>query len=153
MQCEKCERADATTLVVDQPDYVHDRLAGWFMCEECFALDPSGWYEVLDATQIDTVDVLPAKAVPKRPAPRAKVVRAKAPAKPKAKRQAPPRDDAWLERAYQLHQDGMPLKDVAAEVMDERGYKSIHSATESLRINFRKRGWDVHSTKRTLVAT
>jgi len=152
MQCEKCEKAEATTLVVDQPDYIHDRLAGWFMCEECFEADPVGWYEVLDATEIDTVDVLPAKAVPKRPAPRAKVVRAKAPAKPKAKRQAPPRDDTWLERAYELHQGGMPLKDVAAEVMDERGYKSLDSARESLRVNFRARGWEIHNTRRSPVA-
>lgn len=151
MQCEKCEN-EATTLAVDVPDYVMDITSGWFMCDGCFALEPEGWYEVLDATEIDTVDVLPAKAVPKRPAPRAKVVRAKAPAKPKARRKAPATDDTWLKRAYELHQGGMPLKDVAAEVMDERGYKNLSSATESLRINFRKRGWEVHSTKPTLVA-
>lgn len=152
MRCEKCEKAEATTLVVDQPDYVHDRLAGWLMCEECFEADSLGWYEVLDATQIDTVDVLPAKAVPKRPAPRAEVVRAKAPEKPKAIVHGKRANDDLITRAYELHSGGMKLADVAREVMKVHPYKNVQSACASLRVNFKKRGWEVRGRQGAVAA-
>jgi len=139
MQCEKCD-GEATTLVVDQPDYIHDKIAGWFMCDQCFALDPSGWYEVLDATKIDTVDVLPAKAMPQKPAKPAPVVH---------KKRA---DDDLIAHAYQLHSGGMKLADVAREVMKVHPYKNVQSACASLRVNFKKRGWEVHGRRRAVAA-
>ena len=146
MQCEKCDN-EATTLVVDQPDYIHDQLAGWFMCDGCFALEPEGWYEVLDATVIDTVDVLPAKAVKTRPAPRAKD-----PAKPKAIVHRKRADDQLIAHAYELPSGGMKLADVAREVMKVHPYKNVQSACASLRTNFKARGWEVTSSRRAPVA-
>ena len=42
IRCEKCEEATSTVLVIDEPDYPHDPVAGWFMCESCFEADPEG---------------------------------------------------------------------------------------------------------------
>ncbi len=123
--CEKCEAPTSSVLVVDVPDYIHDPVAGWFMCEECFAKDPEGWYEVLEAAQFDD-------------APATK--------KPKPARATPGKraDEELVTWAYELHQGGMNLSDVAREAMKVRPYKSHASAKESLRLCFKKRGWPLN---------
>jgi hypothetical protein len=127
ISCEKCEAPTSIVLVVDVPDYIHDPVAGWFMCEECFAKDPDGWYEVLEAKQFDDVPAAskpepePAQATPGKRA-----------------------DDELVAWAYELHRGGMKLSDVAREAMKVRPYKSHASAKESLRLCWKKRGWPMN---------
>jgi hypothetical protein len=124
--CEKCEEATSSVLVIDVPDYPYDPFAGWFMCEECFAQDPDGWYEVLDAKQFDEAPAA------KEPEPE--------PARATPGKRA---DDELVAWAYELHRGGMKLSDVAREAMKVHPYKNVQSACASLRVNFKRRGWEV----------
>lgn len=134
--CEKCKGRPSTVLCIEEPEWPYDPVAGWFKCEECHAEDPDGWSYVLDAEQFgDTAAAAPRWDVER-------VVMERSDSK---------NADDWIAHAYELHRGGMSLKDVAAEVMKVRPYKTLDSARESLRVNFRNRGWEVTNTRRSPV--
>ncbi len=133
--CEKCEQADSAVLVIDLPDYIHDKLAGWFMCQDCFDQDPEGWYEVVDAAQFDDAPA-----------------RKKSEATPTQATNGKRADDELIEWAYELHQGGMKLADVAREAMKVHPYKNEQSACASLRVNFKRRGWEVRGRQKAAAA-
>lgn len=131
--CEKCEERESTVLVIEEPDWPYDPVAGWFKCGECHELDPDGWSYVVDAAQFDDVQA----ALPGRQAQ-----------KPQSKRA----DDDLIAHAYELHTGGMRLIDVAREVMRVHPYKNEQSACASLRVNFKQRGWEVVSRREAVAA-
>ena len=135
IRCEKCEKATSTVLVIDEPDYPHDPVAGWFMCESCFEADPVGWYEVVDAKQFGPVSEKPKLHVV-----------------PTKRGGHPALDEDWLEAAYERHCNGASLTDIANEAMKVRTYKNLDSAREAMRRNFMTRGLKVYSARRSPVA-
>lgn len=137
--CEKCEERESTVLVIEEPDWPYDPIAGWFKCEDCHAQEPDGWTYVLDAAQFD--DAPAAAKLKKKPRI---VVRQREGAKRA--------DDELITRAYELHQGGMRLIDVAREVMKLHPYKNEQSACASLRVNFKRRGWEVNRRRQAVAA-
>lgn len=133
--CEKCEKEQSTVLVIDEPDYPTDPVAGWFMCERCFEVDPDGWYEVLDAEQFGPVSEKP----------KLRVVSGKRGGRRSL-------DEDWLEAAYERHCNGASLTEIAREAMEVRTYKNLDSAREAMRRNFMTRGLKVYSARRSPVA-
>jgi hypothetical protein len=133
--CEKCAERASTVLCIEEPDWPYDPVAGWFKCDECHDEDPDGWSYVLDAEQFDHPTL--AADLGDAPAP-----------KPAGKRA----DDELIEWAYELHQGGMKLADVAREAMKRHPYKNEQSACASLRVNFKRRGWEVRGRQKAAAA-
>jgi hypothetical protein len=133
--CEKCEKEQSAVLVIDEPDFPHDPVAGWFMCQGCFEADPEGWYEVLEVEQFGPVRDKPAlRAVPS------------------SRGGHPALDEDWLQAAHERHCNGASLTDIARDAMQVRSYKNIDSAREAMRRNFMTRGLKVYSPRRSPVA-
>ena len=137
IRCEKCKERESTVLVIEEPDWPFDPVAGWFKCDECHALDPDGWTYVLDAKEFGDTS----KPVPSAPPG----------GKPRAGGH-PAIDEDWIVEAHLRHCNGASLTEIAHEAMQVRSYKNIDSAREAMRRNFMSRGMTVYSARRQRVA-
>lgn len=126
ISCEKCHERESTVLVIEEPEWPFDPVAGWFKCEECHELDPDGWTYVLDAKEFgDTSKPLPKDPPGGRPE--------------RGGRPKPQIDDAVVQRALTLYEQQGSVKKVAEQMLDDLPWSTLGSATESLRRLIRDR--------------
>jgi hypothetical protein len=123
--CEKCHERESTVLVIEEPEWPFDPVAGWFKCDECHELDPDGWTYVLDAKEFGDTS----KPLPKDPPG----------GRPRIGRPKPQIDEAVIDRAIGLYGETGSVKKVAEEMIDELPWGTVASATESLRRIIRER--------------